>query len=118
MLFLEISGCEGLRDIDTKYRNVSKVSKDFNIPTYSRVSRLNKNKSSDSFRNIFEDLLLKAEKEIKSSVKIKDYKDIQIIDSSVVSIGKGLAPELYLQDEKSAIRISTLLSLEINYLKR
>lgn len=110
MLFLQISGCDGLRDIATKYRNVSKVSKDFNIPTYSQISRLNKNKSSDLFRNIFEDLLLKAEKEIKSSVKIKDFKDIKIIDSSVVSIGKGLAPELYLQDEKSAIRISTLLS--------
>ena len=88
MLFLQISGCDGLRDIDTKYRNASKVSKDFNMPTYSQISRLNKNKSSDLFRNIFEDLLLKAEKEIKSSVKIKDFKDIKIIDSSVVSIGR------------------------------
>lgn len=111
MLFLQIAGCDGLRDIDTKYRNASKVSKDFNMPTYSQISRLNKNKSSELFRNIFEDLLLKAEKEIKYSVKIKDFKDIKIIDSSVVSIGKGLAPELYIQDEKSAIRISTLLSL-------
>lgn len=62
MLFLQISGFDGLRNIDTKYRNASKVSKDFNMPTYSQISRLNKNKSSDLFRNIFEDLLLKAKK--------------------------------------------------------
>lgn len=110
MLFLQISGCDGLRDIHTKYRNSSKTNKDFNIPSYSQLSRLNKNKSADLFRNVFEELLLKAEKELKSSVNIKDFKGIKIIDSSVVNIGKGLAPELYYQDEKSAIRISTLLS--------
>lgn len=39
-------------------------------------------------------------------------KDIKIIDSSVVNIGKGLAPELYHLDKKSAIRISTLFLVE------
>ena len=110
MLFLQISGCNGLRDIDEKYRKSSKVKKDFNIPTYSQLSRLNKVKSCDLFKNIFEDLLQKADKKIKSSIYIKEFKDIKIIDSSIVNIGKGLSPELYHQDKKSAIRISTLFS--------
>ena len=49
MLFLQISGCNGLRDIDEKYRKSSKVNKDFNMPTYSQLSRLNKGKSCDIF---------------------------------------------------------------------
>lgn len=110
MLFLQASSCDGLRDIDTKYKKSSKINKDFNIPSYSQLSRLNKSRSSDLFKSIFEDLLQKAERELKSSVNVKDFKDIKIIDSSVVNIGKGLAPELYYQDEKSAIRISTLFS--------
>lgn len=110
MLFLQISGCDGLRDIDAKYKNSSKINKNFNMPSYSQLSRLNKNKSSDLFKNIFEEVLVKAEHELKSSVKIKEFKDIKIIDSSIINIGKKLAPELYYHEEKSAIRISTLFS--------
>ena len=40
----------------------------------------------------------KAEKEIKSPVEIKKLKDIHIIDSSMICIGKKLAPELYYQE--------------------
>lgn len=116
MLFLQASSCDGLRDIDTKYKKSSKINKDFNIPSYSQLSRLNKSRSSDLFKSIFEDLLQKAERELKSSVNVKDFKDIKIIDSSVVNIGKGLAPELYYQDEKSAIRISTLFLMGLNCL--
>lgn len=110
MLFLQISGCNGLRDIDEKYRKSSKVNKDFSMPTYSQLSRLNKNKSCELFKNIFGDLVLEAEKKLKSPIDIKEFKDIKIIDSSVVNIGKGLAPKLYHQDKKSAVRISTLFS--------
>ncbi len=110
MLFLQFSNCSGLRDIDCKYGTSKKVAKEFKIPTYSQLSRLNKNKPVDLFRDIFYDLLAKAEREIKSPVKIKALNDIKIIDSSVINIGKGLAPELYYEDEKSAIRLSTLFS--------
>lgn len=114
MLFLQISGCDGLRDTDTKYKKSSKLLKDFNLPSYSQISRLNKSKSSNLFKNIFEDLLLKAEKEIKFLPQMKEFKDIKIIDSSIVNIGKGLAPELYYENDKSAVRISTLLSIGTN----
>ena len=53
MLFLQISDCDGLRDIDEKYRNSSNINKYFNMPTYSQLSRLNKNKSSNLFKNIY-----------------------------------------------------------------
>jgi len=110
MIFLQISVCNGLSDIDERYRKSSKVKKDFNMPTYSQLSRLNKYKSCELFKNIFEDLLVKAEKNLKSSIYIKEFNDIKIIDSSVVNIGNGLSPELYHQDKKSTIRISTLFS--------
>ena len=110
MLFLQLSGSNGLRDIDTKYKKLAKVKKDFNMPSFSQLSRLNKNKPVSLFRNIFESLLIKATKQIKSPVNINKFKDIKIIDSSVVNIGRGLAPELYYQDNKSAIRVSTLFS--------
>lgn len=110
MLFLQFSNCNGLRDIHYKYKNCRKLNKEFNLPSFSQLSRLNKNKDINIFRNIFSDLLVKAEKEIKSSVGIKRFKDIQIIDSSMICIGKGLAPDLYYQEDKSAVRISTLYS--------
>lgn len=52
----------------------------------------------------------KQKKEIKSHVDINKLKDIKIIDSSMICIGKGLAPDLYYQEDKSAVRISTLFS--------
>ena len=110
MLFLQFSNCNGLRDIHYKYKSSRKLNKEFNLPSFYQLSRLNKNKDINIFRNIFSDLLVKAEKEIKSSVEIKMFKDIQIIDSSMISIGKGLAPDLYYQEDKSAVRISTLYS--------
>lgn len=99
-----------MRDIHTKYKKSSKINKAFNIPSYSQLSRLNKVKSSDLFRNVFGELLLKSEKELKTSANIKDFKDIKIINSSIFSIGKDLSPELYYEYEKSSIRISTLFS--------
>jgi len=110
MLFLQVSNCNGLRDIDCKYRKSSRLAKDFKMPSYSQLSRLNKNKSVDIFSYIFEELLGKAEKEIKSPINMKNFHDIKIIDSSMICIGKGLAPNLYYQEKDSAVRISTLLS--------
>lgn len=110
MLFIQFSNCNALRDAHYKYKNSHKLSKEFNLPSYSQLSRLNKSKDTNIFSNLFSDLLEKAEKEIKSPIEIKKLKDIQIIDSSMICIGKGLAPELYYQEDKSAVRISTLLS--------
>lgn len=47
---------------------------------------------------------------MKSSVEIKKLKDIHIIDSLMICIGKGLDSELYYQKDKPAIRIISLLS--------
>ena len=110
MLFIQLSNCNGLRDAHYKYKNSRKLSKEFNLPSYSQLSRLNKNKDRDIFYNLFSDLLEQAEKVIKSPIEIKKLKDIQIIDSSMICIGKGPAPELYYQENKSAVRISTLFS--------
>ena len=95
MLFLQFSNCNGLRDIHYKYKNSRKFAKEFNLPSFSQLSRLNKNKDITIFSNIFYDLLAKAEKEIKYPIKINKLKDIKIIDSSMICIGKGLAPDLY-----------------------
>lgn len=111
ILFLQFSGCNGLRDIDCKYKNSYKLRDDFQIPTYSQLSRLDKDKSCETFRNLYIDVLTKAKKEISPKIQIKNFKDIEIIDSSVVSISKNLAPaSLYHENDKAAIRISTLMS--------
>lgn len=110
MLFLQVSGCTGLRDIDCKYRKSNKIDSDFKIPTYSHISRLNKNKTSEIFRCVYRDVLRTAERELKSTIKISGIKDVKIIDSSIINIGAGLAPELEYDNGKSSVRISTLFS--------
>ena len=114
MLFLQISGSNGLRDVDEKYRKLNRLKNEFNIPSYSQLSRLNKNKPSNLFKNIFEDLLIKAEGRLKSNINIKSFNDIKIIDSTLVNIGQGLSPELYFNENKAAIRVSTLFSYGTN----
>jgi len=110
MFFLQLSGSEGLRDVSSKYNKSPKIKNDFKIPSYSQLSRLNKNKPSNMFKEIYEDLLSKAQKELNSHVHIKNFNDIKIIDSSIINIGKGLANDLYYESDKAAVRISTLLS--------
>lgn len=108
MLFLQISGCTGLRDIDCKYRKAKNIDKELKIPTYSHISRLNKSKSSEIFRCVYRDILRTAERELKSTIKINVIKDIKIIDSSIINISAGLAPELECENDKSSVRISSL----------
>lgn len=67
MLFIQLSNRNGLRDAHYKYKNSRKLSKEFNLPSYSQLSRLNKNKA----RNLFSDLLEQTEREIKSPIGIK-----------------------------------------------
>lgn len=110
MLFLQLSESKGLRDFDSKYRGYPKSKADFKQPSYSQLSRLNNKDHIDIFQDIFNYTLSIAQKEIKSNIAIKSFKDIKAIDSSVVNIGKALCPSLYFGDEKSAIRISTLYS--------
>lgn len=110
ILLLQFSGSNGIRDIDCKYKKSPKISGDFKIPTYSQLSRLNKNKSCDMFRVLFLNILASAKRELKSDIKIKDFTDLEIIDSSVIDIGKKLAPSLFYQQEHSSIRMSTLFS--------
>lgn len=111
MLFLQLSGCEGLRDIDCKYRNSPKISQDFKIPTYSQLSRLNKSKDCNIFRDLFFRILGKARKEIVSPIEIKKFKNFNIIDSSLILIKKSLAPaSLFFQQENAAVRLSTMYS--------
>ncbi|WP_294154153.1 DUF4372 domain-containing protein [uncultured Clostridium sp.] len=75
MLFIQLSNCNTLRDAHYTYKNSIKLSKEFKLPSYSQLSRLNKNKDSSIFSNIFSDLLEKAEKEIKSPIEIKKIKN-------------------------------------------
>lgn len=80
MLFIQFSHCNALRDAYYKYKNSRKLSKEFNLPSYSQLSRLNKRKDTKIFSNLFFDMLEKSEKEIKSPIEIKKLKNIQIID--------------------------------------
>lgn len=110
MLYLQFSGSHSLRDVVSKFRHNFKVKRHINIPSYSQLSRLNSNKDSDIFRGMFLDVLDIAKKEIQPFCNLKDFKDIKILDSTMVTIGSKLAPNLYYDGEKSAVRVSTLIS--------
>lgn len=107
MLFLQLSGGDSLRDFDAKYNNHIKLSDEFEIPSYSQLSRLNANKSVKHFKDLFDYTLSVAQREIKSNFTVKDFKDLIAIDSSIININKALSPSLYFGDGKSAVRIST-----------
>lgn len=110
MLFLQLSGGVSLRDFDAKYNKHLKLKDEFDIPTYSQLSRLNASKSVENFKDIFNYVLGVAQKEIKSNFNLKQFKDIKAIDSSIITIGEGLAPDLLFDNKSSAVRLSTLYS--------
>lgn len=110
MLFLQLSGGDSLRGFDVKYNNHLKLLDDFEIPSYSQLSRLNANKSVYYFKELFDYTLSVARREIKSKFKMKEFKDLIAIDSSIININERLSPSLYFGDRKSAIRISTAYS--------
>lgn len=110
MLFLQLSGGVSLRDFDAKYNKHLKLKDEFEVPTYSQLSRLNASKSVENFKDIFNYVLGVAQKEIKSNFKTKQFKDLVAIDSSLVNVNKYFSPDLTFTDDKSAIRISTAYS--------
>ena len=113
MLFIQFSNCNGLRDIHYKYRNSRKLSKEFNLPSYSQLSRLNKNKDTSIFSDLFSDLLAKAEKEIKelNNNTLEHYKLllIKLVNSTYTSL---ITKQLRNYNET----IKLLLSEELNRL--
>lgn len=110
MILLQFSDSKGLRDVTSKYRAHKKLGKEFKIPSFSQLSRLNKNKPCEIFSDIFREVLTFARKELRCNVDLKEFKDIKIIDSTMITIAEKLAPGLHFEDHKSAIRVSTLLS--------
>lgn len=110
MLFLQLSGGDSLRDLDAKYKNHNKIKGDFEIPSYSQLSRLNASKPLSNFKDLFDYALSIAQKEIKSTINLGKFKDFKIIDSSVISISENLSPSLYYENKTSAVRLSTLYS--------
>lgn len=110
ILYLQFSGADGLRDLTTKFKDNLKVKKFLKLPSYSQLSRLNRKDNVSVFREIFLDILALAQKEFKFVTLSKEIKDIKIIDSTVVSIGQKKAPTLFHENNKSAIRVSSLIS--------
>ena len=110
MIYLQISGADGLRDLVVKNQSHPKLKKDFKIPSYSQLSRLNKNKNIDVFKEIFLKVLELGQKEFKDMKISKELKDIKIIDSTMITLGIKFAPDLAFSKTKSAIRVSTLIS--------
>jgi hypothetical protein len=106
-LFMQLNQGNGLRDCRSKYNSSRKLKKEFKMPSVSQLSRMNANKSSDIFRELFLYMLDKTKKELKRNQCASTLKDVKIIDSTVLNVGKGLAPELYMEGNLSAVRIST-----------
>lgn len=114
VIYLQFSGSDGLRDFTTKFKDNPKVKKMFKIPSVSQLSRLNKRDNVSVFREIFLNTLSLAHHQFKDIRITKELKDIKIIDSTLILIGQKKAPTLAYQNNKSAIRISTLISHTTN----
>lgn len=110
MLFLQLSGGDSLRDFDVKYNNHLKLVGEFEISSYSQLSRLNASKSVNHFKDMFDYILSIAQRERKSNFNVKKFKYLIAIDSSIINIGEALSPSLSFGDGKSAVRISTAYS--------
>ena len=100
MLFLQLSGGVSLRDFDAKYNKHLKLKDEFEVPTYSQLSRLNASKSVENFKDIFNYVLGVAQKEIKSNFKTKQFKDLVAIDSSLVNVNKYFSLKIRLIRKK------------------
>ena len=55
-----------------------------------------------------------AKRRLEIKILNKNFKKIKIFDSTVITIVSSLAPNLYLENNLSTIKISTLLSISQN----
>ncbi|URZ02475.1 IS4 family transposase [Clostridium felsineum] len=112
MIYLNIKGCRSLREAEGEISANKKLKKLINVPSVSQFSRKNAARDYRIFEDIFYHLVDKAKRRFGDVRIFKDIPPIKIIDSTVILVALNLAPHLKIDDERAAIKISTLFNGE------
>lgn len=112
LLYSNFNNCKSLRELQTQIAHNSKLKSIINVPSVSQFSRKNASRDSGIFEDIFYYLVSKAKKQFGEYNLIKDLPPLRIIDSSVIVTALKLAPLIKFDNEKSAMKISTLFNGE------
>lgn len=111
MAFMQISDAISLREGIEKLNNSSKLKRIINVPSVSQMSRKNASRDYRLFEEIFKMVVTKAKKKLQCKEYNELFKQIKIIDSTIVQKALALAPQLKYANQKAAIRMSTLYDL-------
>lgn len=111
MLYLQLSGTESLRGLIDKLNYSPKLQKIVNVPSLSQLSRTNAKRDYRIFEELYYRMVDIAKRKLEIKRLNKNFKEIKAFDSTVITIASSLAPNLYLENNLSAIKISTLLSV-------
>lgn len=112
MIYFNLKGNHGLRDLQTNVANNTKLRKILNVPSVSQFSRKNASRDYRIFEDIFYFLVQVAARKSKHSRCDNGFNTIKRIDSTIINIAAKLAPSLRFEENKSAVKISTLFNGE------
>lgn len=112
MIYFNLKGNTGLRDLQTNVSNNIKLKRILNVPSVSQFSRKNASRDYRIFEDIFYYVVQRVNKSSRKNACDKAIKDIKRIDSTIINIASKLAPSLKFEENKSAIKISTLYNGE------
>jgi hypothetical protein len=112
LVYFNLKGNSGLRDLQTNVSNNSKLRRLINAPSVSQFSRKNASRDYRIFEDIFNYLVSVAERKFRKINSSNELKTIKRIDSTIINIAAKLAPSLKYEENKSAIKISTLFNGE------
>jgi hypothetical protein len=112
MIYFNLTGNHGLRDLQTNVANNTKLRRILNVPSVSQFSRKNASRDYRIFEDIFYYLVKMAARKSKGVNSNNELKVIKRIDSTTINIAAKLAPLLKYDENKSAVKISTLFNGE------
>ncbi|OGO78227.1 MAG: hypothetical protein A2Y23_00475 [Clostridiales bacterium GWB2_37_7] len=110
LIYFNLKGNTGLRDLQTNVANSSKLRGLINVPSVSQFSRKNASRDYRIFEDTFNYLVRIAGKKFKKTNSGNVLKTIKRIDSTIINIAAKLAPSLKYEENKSAVKVSTLFN--------
>jgi hypothetical protein len=111
MLYLRLSRIESLRGLIDKLDYSLKIKEIINIPNFPQLSRTNAKRDYRIFEDNYYRMVDIAKRKLEIKSLNEKFKEIKAFDSTIIIIVSSLAPNLYLENNLSAIKISTLLSI-------
>lgn len=112
MIYLNLRGNTGLRDLQAHVSKNMKLRRMLNVPSVSQFSRKNASRDYRIFEDIYCYLVEIANKSSREISCSNEFKNIKRIDSTIINIAAKLAPSLKFEENKAAIKVSTLFNGE------